>query len=58
MNLAEEIPSPPEQPIFWDAVWTLDDEWTPLSAVKTVSYPRTNDSDAHGALTPEFLALL
>ena len=58
MNRADDSTNAPEQPIFWDAVWTLDDEWMPLTAIKPVSYPRTSDSDAHGAITPEFLALL
>jgi hypothetical protein len=58
MNLADDSANAAEQPIFWDAVWTLDDEWTPLSAIRTVSYPRAGEPDTHGAITPEFLALL
>ena len=54
MNRADDSTNAPEQPIFWDAVWTLDDEWTPQPVVLSVIRPRSGDRDAN----PEFLALL
>ena len=43
-----------DQVVFWDAVWTLDDEWSPAPVVLPVIRPRTSDLE----IIPEFLALL
>ena len=58
MNATHDDAEAAEQPIFWDAVWTLDDEWTPLGQPVVPLRPFSGDRDSLRIVSPEFLALL